>query len=148
MKNKDNEAMFEEIAEEAFIEERLDNEAMIEEVSDEVFIEERKPQPHTIYIKQPQHGLLLAYPPQAVAGETIGVRCNNNKPDEYKIKGINVITSNGVWRLGDQRTFQMPNSDVTLEAEFEKTSQYCSNCGKKYYKPTSVYCCYCGRKRI
>lgn len=108
---------------------------------------------HTIYIKQPQHGLLLAYPPQAVAGETIGVRCNNNKPDEYKIKGINVITTNGVWRLGNQRSFKMPDSDVTLEAEFEKITHgfkefnYCSKCGTQYYKSYSRYCHHCGTKR-
>ena len=169
MENEDSEAIFEEIADEAFIEERLDNEAMIEEVSDEVFIEERKLQPHTIYIKQPQDGLLSAYPPQAVAGETIGVRCNNNKPDEYNIKEVNVIASGSVWRLDNQRrsltqnsnepfesvfgNFQMPDSDVTLEAVFEKKAptfrelKYCQECGKPYYKPYSKYCNYCPHKR-
>lgn len=24
---------------------------------------------------------------------------------------------------------------------------FCSDCGKRYYKPTSKYCCYCGRER-
>lgn len=166
----DNEAMIEEVSDEAYIEERPDNEAMIEEVSDEVFIEERKLQPHTIYIKQPQHGLLLAYPPQAVAGETIGVRCNNNKPDEYKIKEVNVIASGTVWRMGNQRrsqtqdsnepfesvfgNFKMPDSDVTLEAVFEKTTKEpkqsikCPSCNTNYYKTYSKYCHHCGMKRI
>lgn len=169
MENKDNEAMFEEITDEAYIEERPDNEAMIEEVSDEVFIEERKLQPHTIYIKQPQHGLLLAYPPQAVAGETIGVRCNNNKPNEYRIKEVNVIASGNVWRLGNQRrsqtqdsnemfesvfgNFQMPDSNVTLEAVFEKITRElkqsikCPGCNTYYYKTSSKYCHRCGMKR-
>lgn len=178
MENKDNEPMFEEIADEAFIQERPDNEAMIEEVADEamieevadeVFIEERKLQQHSIYIKQPQNGLLLAYPPQAIAGEIIGIRCNNNKPDEYKIKGINVITSNGIQKLSNLRSskpqdsngpfesvfgsFQMPDSDVTIEAEFEtftpifKPSIKCASCNTNYYKSYSKYCHHCGKKR-
>lgn len=125
---------------------------------------------HTIYIKQPQHGLLLAYPPQAVAGEIIGVRCNNNKPDEYKIKEVNVIASGSVWSLSNQRRsqtldskepfesvfggFQMPDSDVTLEAVFEKTTKEpkqsikCPSCNTNYYKTYSKYCHHCGMKRI
>lgn len=125
---------------------------------------------HFIYIKQPQYGLLLAYPPQAVAGEIIGVRCNNNKPDEYRIKEVNVIASGSVWRLGNQccsqtqdsnepfesvfGNFQMPDSDVTLEAVFEKSTKEpkqsikCPSCNTSYYKAYSKYCHHCGMKRI
>lgn len=108
---------------------------------------------HSIVIKQPKQGLLLAYPPQAVAGEVVTVRCNNNKPEEYELKGINVFTSDGVWRLGNQRSFKMPDSDVILEAEFEEISHgfkelnYCSKCGTQYYKSYSRYCHHCGTKR-
>lgn len=170
MENKDNEALFEEIDGEAFIEERPDNEAMIEEVSDEVFIEERELRPHSICITQPQHGLLMAYPPKAIVGEVIGIRCNNNKPDEYKIKGINVITSNSIQKLSNLRSsktkdsnspfesvfgsFQMPDSDVTIEAVFEKADpnfkelHFCTKCNTRFYKPYSNYCHHCGRKRL
>lgn len=125
---------------------------------------------HKIGIKQPEHGLLLAYPPQAVAGETIGVRYNNNKPNEYKIKDVNVIASGSVWKLGNQRrsqtqdsnepfesvfgSFKMPDSDVTLEAVFEKTTKEpkqsikCPSCNTNYYKTYSKYCHHCGMKRI
>jgi len=128
---------------------------------------------HSIAIKQPKHGLLLAYPPQAIAGEIIGIRCNNNKPDEYRIKGINVITSNGIQKLSNLRSsktqdsnapfesvfgsFQMPDSDVTIEAEFEETtiaftpvfepSIKCASCNTNYYKSYSKYCHHCGKKR-
>lgn len=105
---------------------------------------------HIIHIKQPQHGRLMAYPPNAIAGKNISIICNIDKPNEYKIKGINVITSNGVRRLGNQRSFQMPNSDVTLEAEIEKIAKQpiiCANCNTYYYRTNSKYCHRCGKKR-
>ena len=113
------------------------------------------PVKHRIRIQQPNNIIKIATYPmiEACAGESITITCVTNKPDEYIIKGINVITSNGVWRLGNQRNFQMPDSDVILEAEFEKITHdfkqlnYCSKCGTKYYKSYSRYCHHCGEKR-
>lgn len=108
---------------------------------------------HNIGIRQPKQGLLIAYPPKAVAGEVVTVKCNNSVPEEYVLKGINVFTSDGVWRLVDQRSFKMPDSDVTIEAEFEKITHvykelnYCLDCGFPYYSPDSKFCINCGHKR-
>lgn len=113
---------------------------------------------HRIRIRQANNFILLTSPlTEARAGENITITCINEKPDEYRIKGFNVITSNGVWRLGSQRYFNMPDCDVTIEAEFEKitiafTSVFklsikCDSCNTYYYKSYSKYCHHCGKKR-
>lgn len=165
MGNKDNEEMIEEIADEAMIEEITDeamieeiaDEAMIEEIADEALIEERVLQPHTVSIKPSQYGRLVSNPPKAVAGEVITVSCTTNEPQKYKLKGINVLTSNGILRLGNKRGFKMPNCDVTLEAVFEEKkialtpvvepAIKCPYCNTYYYKSYSKYCHHCGKKR-
>lgn len=108
---------------------------------------------HKIGVRKQEQVTMATWPLMAAAGETVRITCVNNKPNEYELKGVNVITTNGVWRLGDQRTFQMPDSDVTLEAVFEKITHgfkelnYCSKCGTQYYRSYSRYCHHCGEKR-
>lgn len=109
---------------------------------------------HIITIKQPAYGILSASPKQAAPGEIVSIIYNNNNlPSEYKFKGINVITPNSIRKLDSQRSFPMPDSDVTLEAEFEKLTHsfqelnYCPNCGTHYHKTYSKYCHHCGEKR-
>ena len=76
---------------------------------------------HRIEVKKQTQVVITTRPHfETSAGGIVRIICVNMKPHEYDLKGVNVTTSNGVWRLGDQRNFRMPDCDVTIEAVLEK----------------------------
>lgn len=123
-------------------------------------INELLPIKHNITIRQSQYGQLFVTPTKAAPGEIVTFQCAINSPNEYRTKEFKVTiqSNNEVWRLGNQRSFKMPDSDVTIEAEFEKITSienphifrelnYCPKCGTPFHSSVSSFCIKCGRKR-